>query len=91
LRGEAWRNLVAGVRAAGPDSLELMAFILMMARLNSCATCSADSFRAMSGCSSCAKQSLRRCHETDQALVALYQAARAEVDQYLQKRAPSFI
>ena len=61
---------------AGPDSLEQMAFVLMMARLNNCTTCNADSFRAMTGCTTCAKQSLKRFHETDEALAALYQAAR---------------
>ena len=90
LRGEAWQKLVAGVQAAGPDSLELMAFILMMARLNNCATCNSDSFRAMNGCTTCAKQSIKRSHETDQALTAIYQAARAEVEQYLQKLATPF-
>jgi hypothetical protein len=87
LRGSAWQGLVANVLGAGPDSLEQMAFILMMARLNNCNTCNADSFRAMTGCTTCAKQSLKRFHETDQALLAIYQAARVEVDQYLQQRA----
>ena len=89
LRGAAWQELVTHVQASGPDSLELMAFILMMARLNNCATCNADSFRAMIGCTACAIQSLRRFHETDQVLVALYQAARLDVDQFLQKKAPT--
>jgi hypothetical protein len=86
LRGIAWQGLVTHVIAAGPDSLEQMAFVLMMARLNSCATCNADSFRAMTGCSICAKQSLKRFHQTDEALVALYQAANTEVELFLQKR-----
>ena len=86
LRGAAWQELVARVLAAGPGSLEQMAFILMMARLNSCATCNSDSFRAMTGCTTCAKQTLRRFHEPDEALVGIYQAARSEVQQYLQKR-----
>ena len=90
LRGEPWRELVTSVREAGPDSLEQMAFILMMARLNNCATCNSDSFRAMNGCTTCAKQSIKRSHETDQALTTIYQAARAEVEQYLQKLATPF-
>ena len=85
LRGAAWRNLVTSVLEAGPDSLEQMAFVLMMARLNNCATCNADSFRAMTGCTTCARQSLKRFHETDEALTDIFQAARAEVEQYLQK------
>ena len=90
LRGAAWQELVASALAAGPDSLEQMAFVLMMARLNNCTTCNSDSFRAMTGCTLCSKQSLRRFHESDQALTALYQVAQAEVGQYLQKRASGY-
>jgi len=86
LRGATWQNLVTGVLVAGPDSLEQMAFVLIMARMNNCATCNADSFRAMTGCAICATQSLKRFHETDDALISLYQAAREEVEQYLQKK-----
>ena len=87
LRGIVWQELVARVLEAGPDSLEQMAFVLMMARMNNCATCNADSFRAMTGCSTCSKQSLKHSHETDQALAGIYQSVRLEVEQYLQKRA----
>ena len=86
LRGASWRDLVTSVLEAGPDSLEQMAFVLMMARLNNCTTCNADSFRAMTGCATCTRQSLKRFHEPDEALVAIYQAARLEVEQHLQKR-----
>jgi hypothetical protein len=86
LRGAVWQDLVTNVLAAGPNSLEQIAFVLLMARLNNCTTCNADSFRAMTGCTTCAKQSLKRFHETDEVLTANYQAARAEVEQYLQKR-----
>ena len=89
LRGAVWQELVAQVLEAGPDSLEQMAFVLMMARMNNCATCNADSYRAMTGCSTCSKQSLKHSHETDEALAIIYQAARLEVGQYLQKRAIS--
>jgi len=86
LRGASWRELVTRALEAGLDSLEQMAFVLMMARLNNCATCNADSFRAMAGCTACTRQSLKRFHETDEALMENYMAARAEVWQYLQKR-----
>lgn len=86
LRSTPWQDLVTDVLEAGPDSLEQMAFVLMMARFNNCTTCNADSFRAMTGCTTCSKQSLKRFHETDQALVAMYQVARLEIEQYLQKK-----
>ena len=86
LRGSEWQELVTSVMEAGPDSHELMAFILMMVRLNNCSTCNADSFRAMTGCIACARQSVKRSHETDHALAALYQADKVEVEQYLQEK-----
>ena len=86
LRGASWRDLVTRALEAGPDSLEQMAFVLMMARMNNCATCNADSFRAMTGCTACTRQSLKRFHETDEALTKNYMAARIEIEQYLQKR-----
>jgi hypothetical protein len=85
LRGAPWQDLVARALEAGPDSLEQLAFVLMLARMNNCATCNAASFRAMTGCTACTRQSLKRSHETDEALAAIFQAARAEVEQYLQK------
>ncbi|MGB8213357.1 MAG: hypothetical protein WCE68_07340 [Anaerolineales bacterium] len=86
LRGVTWQNLVSMVIAAGSDSLEQMAFILMMVRTNNCATCHADSYRAMNGCSACAIQSIKHLRQTDEALVEGFQAARAEVEQYIQKK-----
>lgn len=86
LRGAAWQDLVIHALEAGPDSLEQMAFALMMARMNNCGTCNVDSFRAMTGCTACSKQSLKRSHETDEALTEVYRSARAEVEQYLQKK-----
>jgi hypothetical protein len=86
-RQTAWRELVAGVLAADPDSLEQTAFILMMARINNCATCNADSYRAMNGCIACARQAIKRFRGTDNELVNLLESAKTEVKQYLQKGA----
>jgi hypothetical protein len=85
-RGAAWRNLVAAVEKTGPDSHEQMAFILMMARLNSCATCNSDSHRAMHGCTVCARQSLKRFHGSDEELTGLFETAKTEVMYFLQKK-----
>jgi len=85
-RGVVWWNLVAAVENAGSDSPQQMAFILMLVRLNNCATCNADSHRALHGCSVCAKQSLKRFHGSDEELISLFEVARTEVFQFLQKR-----
>jgi hypothetical protein len=84
-RGTAWQELVAAVKSSGTDSLEQMAFILMIARLNNCANCNSDSYRAIHGCTVCARQSLRRFHGSDQDLSGMYQAARTEVSVFLKK------
>ena len=85
-RGAAWQDLVADSVNAGPDSLEQMGFILMMVRLNNCATCNSDSYRAMNGCIPCALHALKRCHETDETLVEIYRTSKDEVEQYLKNR-----
>ena len=86
LRGALWHELVTSILGAGQESPEMTAFILMMARINNCATCNSDSYRAMNGCPACSKQSLKRAHETDEALVEKYHSSRKEVEQYLQKK-----
>ncbi len=86
LRGEEWRKLVDKVIQAGPESLDQMAFVLMMARMNNCVTCNANSYRAMTGCTTCTRQSLKRFHESDEALVAIYKDARVEVVQFIEKK-----
>jgi hypothetical protein len=83
LRGTAWRELVTSVIMAESDSLEQISFILMMARMNNCATCNSDSYRAMNGCTVCAKQSLKRFHENDEALIDIYHMTKGEVEKYL--------
>jgi hypothetical protein len=85
-RGTTWQELVAAVEKTGPDSPEQMAFILMMARLNNCPTCNADSYRAIHGCTVCAKQSLKRFHGSDEELTGLFKIARTEVGVFLQKK-----
>jgi len=86
LRGTPWQDLVTSVIAAGPDSLEQIAFVLMMARMNNCATCNSDSYRAMNGCTICTKQSLKRFHETDQVLAEIFYTTQGDVKEYLQKK-----
>ena len=86
LRGAPWQELVANVTAAGPDSLEQIAIVLMMARMANCASCNSDSYRAMNGCTICAKQALKRFRESDQTLIEVFLRTRIEVENYLQKK-----
>jgi hypothetical protein len=83
LRGITWRELVTSVSEAGANSLEEIAFVLMMARMNNCATCNSDSYRAMNGCTFCTKQSLKRFHESDQTLIEIFHTTKREVEKFL--------
>jgi len=85
IRGEAWQSLVSQVLNADDGTLDRLAFILIMVRLNSCASCSSDSFRAMQGCTACARQTLKRFRGSDKELIALYRSAKPEIEFYLQK------
>lgn len=86
LRGTSWQKLVDRVTSSKPDSLDLFAFVLLMARLNNCATCNADSYRAMTGCTNCSIQALKRYHESDEKLLLAYQTARVEIDKFIMKK-----
>jgi hypothetical protein len=85
LRGKAWQVLVDQVIQTEDGTLDRLAFILVMVRLNSCASCSSDSFRAMQGCTACARQTIKRYRGSDKELVALYESAKPEIEFYLRK------
>ncbi len=82
-RGAKWQELVSHAQGSGAESTEQVAFILMLARLNNCATCNADSYRAIHGCTACTRQSLKRFHGTDEDLSLMFDEAKAEVLSYL--------
>jgi hypothetical protein len=87
MRGSVWQELVNSVISAEPNGLDQVAFVLMMARINNCATCNSHSYRAKNGCTACTKQSLKRIYKADEALIEVFKTTRKEVEQYLQKRA----
>jgi hypothetical protein len=57
--------------------------------MGGCVGCNADSFRAMKGCTQCARQNIKRFRGSDQDLMELFDQTHKEVDQYLEKRGPS--
>lgn len=85
LRTPQWDQLLAQVSDQGSESPEQMAFVLMMVRQGGCLSCNADSFRAMRGCTQCARQTVRRYKGSDQDLEALFQTTLKEVNAFLQK------
>lgn len=84
-RGKKWQTLVNEVEGKEPTSLERLAFVLMMARLDGCTTCNADSFRAMRGCTQCALQNVRRFRGEDDELVTMYEKAKIDLVPFLKE------
>ncbi len=82
LRGDDWKLLIDQVSTQSETSPDVLAFGLMMIRLSVCMTCHSDSYRAMRGCTICALQTITRYKGTDEELVRLWQAARADIDAY---------
>jgi hypothetical protein len=86
LRNSSWDKLLEQVESSGKASREELAFVLMMAKLNGCISCNADSFRAMHGCTQCAKQTLHRYHGPDKELIAMYRECKTEVGIFLKDK-----
>ncbi len=85
-RGSKWHKFVREVLASQDESIEQLSFILMMARLAGCASCCSDSFRAMQGCTTCARQSIKRYRGSDSELIKLYQQVLPEVEHFLEQK-----
>jgi hypothetical protein len=85
-RGATWQKLLANLDKRGEDTPEIIGFVLFMVRIAGCASCNADSFRAMNGCTQCARQAVKRLKETDKTLVKDYESARLEVLEYLKQK-----
>jgi len=88
LHGEEWRQLVDYINSAESTSAERNAFVLMMVRMCGCVGCNADSFRAMRGCTLCARQTVRRLRGGDREIVEQFRQVQKEVEAYLQKNHP---
>jgi hypothetical protein len=70
-----------------PDTHEdVLAFMLMMVRLDGCMCCETDSYRAMRGCGACAHQTLRRFKGTDDELMEMFAVALGEVQAFFQRQ-----
>lgn len=82
MRGEEWRNLVDRVTSLPDNHPEVLAFTLMMIRLNGCMECETDSYRAMRGCAMCTTQTLRRSRAGDKQLLEAYSRALADVQEF---------
>jgi hypothetical protein len=82
-RGPEWQALVDRVLSLPETHDEVLAFMLMMIRLNGCLPCETDSYRAMRGCVMCVKQTLRRYKGTDDELLRQYHEALDDVQRFI--------
>jgi hypothetical protein len=87
MRGEEWQRLVDEAADMPDNHPKLLAFVLMMIRLNGCMDCETDSYRAMRGCAMCATQTLRRYKGSDQELIEAYAQALDDVEEFLKEQA----
>ena len=79
LRGASWKELVKEVSEKSEESEHHLAFVLMMAKLDGCMTCNADSFRAMKGCTQCAQDAVRRYRGDDKELLKMFKSAQKDI------------
>ncbi len=86
MRTDVWRAFIEKVGGTDASLLEKQAFVLMMVRLGGCVGCNADSYRAMRGCTACARQTVKRFKGGDQDLIELFSLACREMEAYLQRR-----
>jgi len=85
LRGDKWKELIDRLSAQDANESELAAFSLMMVRLGGCTACNADSFRAMRGCTHCARLTIRRYKGTDEDVLELFNNAREDLVEFITK------
>jgi hypothetical protein len=85
IRGKQWEKLINGLLELEPKDPDRIAFVLMMVRIGGCASCQADSFRAMRGCILCSSTTIKRYKGTDQTLIDLYTEAKKDVVKYMEE------
>jgi hypothetical protein len=86
LRGNEWQKLVNLVDNKDEIDPDKIAFSALVIKLAGCLGCSADSFRALRGCTQCSKLVIKRYKGTDGDLLKLYEDTRNEIERFLEKR-----
>lgn len=86
LRGPEWQALVAHSEKLTETNPAKIAFSAMVIKLAGCIGCTADSFRAMRGCTQCSRLVIKRYKGTDEDLVNIYEESLKEIKVILEKR-----
>lgn len=87
VRGEEWAEFIERYQAGEFSRQEKVAFVLMMVRMGGCVSCNSDSFRAMRGCTTCARQTVKRFRGSDHDLLEQLRQVQKEIDQHPKKQA----
>jgi hypothetical protein len=80
LKGKKWSELISRISMEDLEFDRRLAFSWMMVQLCNCASCNADSFRAMRGCIQCSSQAIRRFHGNEDDLIRLYEKYSQEIE-----------
>ena len=88
LRGPEWHTLIEHITALPEHHPDVLGFTLMMVRLNGCMTCHADSYRAMRGCTLCARQAVARFKGSDRELIGRWEQARQDILYWMETGIP---
>jgi hypothetical protein len=84
LRDQKWHDLVKHVATLPEDDPESLAFCLTMIRQCGCLDCNPDRYKALMGCSACAKRNVIGFKGSDDALIRSFRQARKDVSAYLE-------
>ncbi len=83
---KAWQALIDKLSKLPETSEDVLAFSLMMIRLNNCLTCDLDSYRASLGCTQCARRTIQSYKGSDESLFEKLEEARRDVKSFLKNR-----
>jgi hypothetical protein len=86
VRNGKWRELVKRVALLPEEHPDSLAFSMLMIKQCGCLDCNPDRYKALMGCSACAKRTLSAYKGSDESLLRAFQKARAEVEEYLKER-----
>ncbi len=86
IRGKEWEELIQYLSSSDVSEIDQIAFTDLIVRLAGCAGCDADSFRAMRGCTQCARLVIKRFKGSDKELLEQFEQCKVEVTEFLNKR-----